>query len=286
VGIIGSSNNPISGLTLTTLVITALILVALGVKGDEGVASVLGVAAIVCVAAAVAGEMLQDLKAGHILGGTPAKMEIGNIIGVIVSGLVMFGVLVLLNQSDIAQGIKEHYAGGFGSKNLSAPQAGLMATLSNGIVTGNSPWALIIIGMLLCLGFITMQIKSPMLVFIGMYLPLETTFAIFLGGVCKGIVDNIVAKRGLNEAQKIRVENIGILLASGLIAGEALTGLAFAPFKIWNVNILTFFADPEKSPAAIAISGVILAIIAVALIRVPLKNAGAPDAPAPPSAAV
>jgi putative OPT family oligopeptide transporter len=286
VGIIGSSNNPISGLTLTTLVITAVILVALGAKGKEGVAAVLGVAAIVCVAAAVAGEMLQDLKAGHILGGTPSKMQIGNIIGVVISGLVMFGVLVLLNQSDIAQGLKEHYTGGFGSKNLSAPQAGLMATLSQGIVTGNSPWALIIMGMLMCLGLITMQIKSPMLVFIGMYLPLETTFAIFLGGVFKGIVDNYVVKRGLNEAQKIRVENIGILLASGLIAGEALTGLAFAPFKILNVNILTFFTDPEKSPIAIIISGVILVIIALALIRVPLKNAGAPDAPAPPSAAV
>jgi putative OPT family oligopeptide transporter len=286
VGIIGSSNNPVSGLTLTTLVITALILVALGAKGNEGVASVLGVAAIVCVAAAVAGEMLQDLKAGHILGGTPAKMQIGNIIGVIISGLVMFGVLILLNQSDIAQGIQEGYKGGFGSKNLSAPQAGLMAMLSKGIVTGDSPWALIIIGMLMCLGLITMQIKSPMLVFIGMYLPLETTFAIFLGGLFKGMVDNIIAKRGFNEGQKIRIENTGILLASGLIAGEALTGLAFAPFKIMNFKIFSIFSDPESSPMAIIISAVVLIIIAVTLIRIPVKNAGSADAPAPPSAAV
>ena len=144
VGLIGSSNNPISGLTLTAIVVTALIMVALGVHGKEGVAAVLGVAAIVCVSAAVAGEMLQDLKAGHILGGTPWKMQIGDILGVILSGLVMFGVLVLLNNGDIAQGSREGYQGGFGSKNLSAPQAGLMALLSRGIVEGAMSWPLII----------------------------------------------------------------------------------------------------------------------------------------------
>jgi len=117
VGIIGSSNNPISGLTLTALVTTALILVVIGVDAQHGgVASVLGVAAIVCVAAAVAGEMLQDLKAGHILGGTPWKMQVGDLIGVVISGMVMFYVLNLLNQADIAQGVQQNYQGGFGSK--------------------------------------------------------------------------------------------------------------------------------------------------------------------------
>ena len=142
VGIMGSSNNPISGLTLTALVVTALILVALGVSGDAGIATVLGIAAIVCVSAAVAGEMLQDLKAGHILGGTPWRMQIGDIIGVILAGSVMFGVLVILNQGDIAQGIKDGYEGGFGSKNLPAPQASLMAMLSRGIVGGQMAWPL------------------------------------------------------------------------------------------------------------------------------------------------
>ena len=134
VGIMGSSNNPISGLTLTALVVTALILVALGVKGDAGVATVLGVAAIVCVSAAVAGEMLQDLKAGHILGGTPWRMQVGDILGVILAGVVMFVVLAFLNDGDIASGKNLGYQGGFGSKNLSAPQASLMAILSRGIV--------------------------------------------------------------------------------------------------------------------------------------------------------
>jgi len=282
VGIMGSSNNPISGLTLTTLVVTALIMVSMGVDASHGgVAAVLGVAAIVCVAAAVAGEMLQDLKAGYILGGTPWKMQVGDIIGVVVAGLVMFYVLVFLNQADIAQGVKEGYEGGFGSPKLSAPQAGLMAMLSKGIVGGAMSWPLIIVGMLMGLAFILMQVKSPMLVSVGMYLPLETTFAIFIGGLVKGIVDIYNKKKKHNDAQKARVENIGILIAAGFIAGEALTGLAFAPFKIAEVAILKIFADPPFS-----ISLVILTLIALALIYIPMKNAGSPDEPAPPSAMV
>lgn len=279
VGIMGSSNNPISGLTLTALVVTALILVALGVKGDAGVASVLGVAAIVCVSAAVAGEMLQDLKAGHILGGTPWKMQIGDIIGVILAGSVMFGVLIILNQGDIAQGVKEGYEGGFGSKNLSAPQASLMAMLSKGIVGGQMAWPLIIVGMLMGLGFILMQVKSPMLVSVGMYLPLETTFAIFLGGLVKGIVEMVNERKKHNEAQKARVENTGVLLASGFIAGEALMGLVIALFYFIDIKMPVIFEDPS-----FLVSILVLIIIGYVLIRVPIKNAGSPDEPAPPTA--
>lgn len=279
VGIMGSSNNPISGLTLTALVVTALVMVAMGVDAEHGgVAAVLGVAAIVCVAAAVAGEMLQDLKAGHILGGTPWKMQLGDIAGVIVASLVMFYVLNMLNQADIAQGMKQGYEGGFGSPKLSAPQAGLMAMLSNGIVGGQMSWPLIIVGMLMGLAFILMQVKSPMLVSVGMYLPLETTFAIFVGGLVKGIVDIVNKKKGFNEAQIARVENVGVLLAAGFIAGEALTGLGFAPFKIAEVNILQIFA---KAPIEIGV--VVLALIAFIMVYVPVKNAGKPDEPAPPS---
>lgn len=280
VGIIGSSNNPISGLTLTALVVTALILVLIGVDAQSGgVAAVLGVAAIVCVSAAVAGEMLQDLKAGHILGGTPWKMQFGDVIGVVVSGLVMFFVLNLLNQADIAQGIQQGYTGGFGSKNLSAPQAGLMAMLSQGIVGGEMAWPLIIVGMLMGLAFIMMQVKSPMLVSVGMYLPLETTFAIFIGGIIKGILDLIVKRKNYNDAQKVRIENIGILLASGFIAGEALTGLGFAPFRIAEFSIPVIFKEPP-----LFIGFLVLIIIALILIYVPMKNAGSADEPAPPAA--
>jgi putative OPT family oligopeptide transporter len=270
VGIMGSSNNPISGLTLTALVVTALIMVALGVTGREGVASVLGVAAIVCVSAAVAGEMLQDLKAGHILGGTPWRMQIGDILGVIMAGLVMFGVLVFLNDGDIAKGIKEGYEGGFGSKNLSAPQASLMAILSKGIVEGAMAWPLIIAGMLMGIGFIMMQVKSPMLVCVGMYLPLETTFAIFLGGVIKGFTDWLVKRRNPSEAAFASAENVGVLLASGLIAGEALMGLVIAMFAVGNIflyDVFSFFSNPP-----VTISVIMLLLIAYVLVRYPLTS--------------
>lgn len=270
VGIMGSSNNPISGLTLTALVVTALIMVALGVTGNEGVAAVLGVAAIVCVSAAVAGEMLQDLKAGHILGGTPWRMQIGDILGVVLSGVVMFGVLVFLNDGDIAKGLREGYEGGFGSKNLSAPQASLMAILSKGIVGGSMAWPLIIAGMLMGIGFIMMQVKSPMLVCVGMYLPLETTFAIFLGGLVKGIVEYFVEKRKFTESQKVNTENIGILLASGLIAGEALMGLVIAVFAVGNVFLYDLFSLFKNPPVTISIA--VLVLIGFVLVWYPIKN--------------
>jgi putative OPT family oligopeptide transporter len=357
VGIMGSSNNPISGLTLTALVLTALVMVILGVKGQEGVAAVLGVAAIVCVSAAVAGEMLQDLKAGHILGGTPWRMEMGDLLGVALASIVLFIPLMVLHEGDISaqatkqitlleknpgttfdayQGTQGQYAGayfradqvkqlpkaiqptfvaktltltevkglsadskknvlsldaGFGSKQLAAPQAGLMALLSRGIVEGKMAWPLIIVGMMMGFAFILMQVKSPMLVSVGMYLPLETTFAIFLGGLIKGAVEMFAARRGLNEAQKVRVENNGVLLAAGLIAGEALVGLVFAAFAFFEVKYqLTRFiwgVDKEgiaNAPGAFWVSLLILAGIAVYLVRVPLANAGAADEPAPPSA--
>ncbi|GHT77755.1 oligopeptide transporter, OPT family [Bacteroidia bacterium] len=272
VGIIGSSNNPISGLTLTALVVTALILVACGVKGSSGgVAAVLGIAAIVCVAAAVGGEMFQDLKAGHILGGTPWKMQIGDILGVILAGFVMFGVLIILNQGDINLGAHAEipYEGGFGSKTLSAPQAGLMAALSQGIIGGQMAWALIIAGMLLGVAFILMEIKSPMLIFVGMYLPFSTVFAIFIGGLMKGILDWQVARRKYNAGQLATVENTGVLLASGMIAGEALMGLVVAVFAMFNI----FFSNmlPIQHPSYI-IGLIIVIVIGYFLVTVPLKN--------------
>jgi putative OPT family oligopeptide transporter len=279
VGIMGSSNNPISGLTLTALVVTALIMVILGAEETQGVAAVLGVAAIVCVAAAVAGEMLQDLKAGHILGGTPWKMQIGDIVGVVLAGIVMFGVLVFLNDGDIANGVREGYTGGFGSRELPAPQASLMAILSRGIVEQQMAWPLIIVGMLMGVAFILMQVKSPMLVSVGMYLPLETTFAIFIGGLIKGMVDLGKKKMKANAGQEARVDNTGVLLASGLIAGEALIGLVFAGFAAFEMFPFAVFENPS-----FFVSLVIMGLIAWALIRIPLKNAGSPDEPAPPAA--
>ncbi len=184
VGVIGSSNNPISGLTLSTLIIAALLIVAIGVKGMAGVAAVLGVAAVVCVSSAVAGEMLQDLKVGHILGGTPRSMQIGDFIGVLVSSLLLYFPLLALHLDNIQSG-----GIGFGDAKLSAPQAGLMASLSQGIVGGDMPWPLILVGIAMGFALILLQVKSPMLFSVGMYLPLETTFAIFMGGVIRWLMD-------------------------------------------------------------------------------------------------
>ena len=284
VGIIGSSNNPISGLTLTALLVTALVLVILGIgRGDAAIMAVLGVAAIVCVSAAVAGEMLQDLKSGHILGGTPWKMEVGNIIGVIASGAVLFGVLAVLHSGDVARGEVAGYQGGFGTEELPAPQASLMAILAKGIVGGDMAWPLIIVGIFMGIGFILANVKSPMLVSVGMYLPLTTTFAIFVGGMIKGLLDVFRKRYKHNEAQKARSENVGILLASGLIAGEALMGLLIAFLAIGGIFIFKYFTFFESPSFLISLP--VIFIVAWILVRIPLKNAGRPDQPAPPSAA-
>jgi putative OPT family oligopeptide transporter len=268
VGLIGSSNNPVSGLTLCTLVIAALLMVALGVSGTGGVAAVLGVAAVVCVSSAVAGEMLQDLKVGHILGGTPSKMQIGDLFGVVVASLVLFFPLAVLDK-----------AYHFGSAALPAPQAGLMAMLSKGIVGGDMAWPLVIVGILLGIAMIMIEVKSVMLFAVGMYLPLGTTFAIFVGGVIRWITDKLRDRRGYNDAQKARVENAGVLTASGLIAGEALCGLVIAGLVGSGKDVTLIHWTPSFWVALAA-----LAVLILVMVRVPLANAGSPDEPAPPTA--
>src|SRR5437588_3240336 len=197
-GFIGSSNNPVSGLTLSTLLIAALLMVFLGVSGTSGVATVLGVAAVVCVSSSVAGELLQDFKVGYILGGTPRRIQLAELIAVVVASLVMYFPLALLNT-----------AFGFGSRQLAAPQAGLMAALAQGIVGGEMPWPLVGVGIFFGIAMIMMQVRSPMLVAVGMYLPFETTFAIFVGGVFRTLGDWLAKKRGFNEAQMTRADNAG-----------------------------------------------------------------------------
>jgi putative OPT family oligopeptide transporter len=275
VGMIGSSNNPISGLTLSTLIIAALLMVSLGVSGISGVAAVLGVAAVVCVSAAVAGELLQDFKVGYILGGTPRTIQLVELIAVVVASLVMYFPLMLLHEANIkAGGI------GFGDRQLSAPQAGLMATLALGIVGHDMPWPLVVVGIFMGIGMIMLQVKSPMLVAVGMYLPFETTFAIFLGGVFRSLGDWMAKRRGYNEAQLARVENAGVLTASGLIAGEAILGLLWA-----GLQFAPAWARPQifDHPSYLAGVGVMIALAAL-MIRLPLSSAGDPKEPAPPTA--
>ena len=274
VGLIGSSNNPISGLTLSTLVIAALMMVSLGVSGPMGVAAVLGVAAVVCVSSAVAGELLQDFKVGYILGGTPRTIQIVELVAVLAASLVMYFPLLVLHEGNIKAG-----GTGFGDRQLSAPQAGLMAALAQGIVNKEMAWPLIVIGIMLGVAMIMVKVKSPMLVAVGMYLPLATTSAIFVGGMIRWVIDRLAERRGLNAAQKIRVENVGVLAASGLIAGEALVGLGTATCNFFEVPIPGLFEDPSY------VAGLLVAaLIVYLLVKVPLDNAGRADEPAPPAA--
>ena len=271
VGLIGSSNNPISGLTIATIVIVASVMTfALGANGREGVMAVLGVAAVVCVTAAVAGEMFQDLKVGHILGGTPHRMQWGDIMGIIPSAIAMVLVIGALQTSDI------NYANnagldpslyGLGGKNLAAPQAGLMAMLAQGIVGGNMTWGLIIIGAFMGIAFILVKVKSPMLVSVGMYLPFETTAAIFLGGLVKWGVDLWINKQKITDKMKEKVENTGVLTASGLIAGEALMGLCFAFYGLTGKAVPAVFAHPSFWPSIF-----VLGAIGFVLAKYPIND--------------
>lgn len=274
VGVIGSSNNPISGLTLSTLIIAALLMVALGVTGPQGVTAVLGVASVVCVSSAVAGELLQDFKVGWLLGGTPRTIQLVELLAVVVASAVMYFPLLILHEGNIKQG-----GIGFGDKGLPAPQAGLMASLSQGIVGGDMPWPLIVVGMVFGLALVLVQVKSPMIVATGMYLPFSTTFSIFVGGVIRWVTDSLVEAKKFNEAQRARIENAGVLIASGLIAGEALLGLVTAYFAWQEIKLPEFFPDPSLA-AGMAVIG----LLAVILVRGSVGAAGHPDEPAPPTA--
>jgi putative OPT family oligopeptide transporter len=239
------------------------------------VVAVLGVAAVVCVSSAVAGELLQDFKVGYILGGTPRTIQIVELIAVACASLVMFFPVMILHYGNISAG-----GIGFGDPNLSAPQAGLMASLAQGIVGGQMAWPLVVVGILMGIVMIMLQVRSPMLVAVGMYLPLDTTFAIFVGGVIRWITDGRAAKRGYNSAQRIRVENVGILIASGLIAGEALVGLVTAGYAFFMEKPLPGFFDNPSYLVGL----VVLGVMAWTMIGIPLRNAGSPDEPAPPAA--
>ena len=309
VGIIGVSSNPTSGLTVSVLIIVAFIMVLMGLQGASGISAVLIVAAFTCVSVSVAGEMMQDLKAGQILGCTPWKMQLGDIFGVTVAAVVMFLVLSVLHLGNIKQtvtariiemeeaGIAEiTYDGriqnieartysleeiktlppeyqneilktnaGFGGEKIPAPQASLMAAVARGIFERKTEWILILAGMFMGLGFILMQVKSPMLIAVGMYLPIDTSFAIFVGGVFKAILEKRIESRKLAPTQKERASNQGTLLASGLIAGEAIIGIVFATLAFAEVGFLKVFAHPSYLVSLVALAALGLFLVLRAL---------------------
>ncbi len=311
VGIIGVSSNPTSGLTVTVLIAVAFLMVLLGLGGESGIAAVLGIAAFTCVSVSVAGEMMQDLKAGHILGCTPWRMQFGDIFGVTAASLVMFLVLTVLHLGDIKQAVTDklaaleknnitqveyngNYRGleqksytlveieklepeqqneilktnaGFGGEKIAAPQASLMAVVGRSIIQKKTEWILILVGMLMGLAFIAMGIGSPMLVSVGMYLPIDTSFAIFLGGIFKGILDHYTKKREIAAEDKENVNNRGTLMASGLIAGEAFMGIVFAILAFAHIALPKVFTAPSY-----LVSFILIALIGVILVIFPIKK--------------
>ncbi|MDT8436445.1 MAG: oligopeptide transporter, OPT family [Gemmatimonadota bacterium] len=259
VGLIGNSNNPISGLALSSLIIAAVLMVAIGLTDVHGVAAVLGVAGVVCCAAAIAGDMMQDLKVGHILGGTPWRMEVGEIIGVIGASLVLATALNVM-----------HAAYTIGSAELPAPQAGLMALIANGIVGGEMAWPLVIAGMFFAVGLILVNAPSPMLIAVGMYLPFYSTAAIFVGGILHWVFTRGLERLRATPEERTAATNKGILLSSGFIAGESLMavllaflfmGSDFLPFLARGREIVANLGEPSFLPGLLVYPIVILLLV-------------------------
>ncbi len=220
VGLVGSSNNPVSGMAIATLLFSTLILKAVGEAGSHGMQAAIAIGSIICIVSCMAGDTSQDLKTGYLLGATPKKQQIGELIGTIAAAIAIGGVLYLLNS-----------AWGFGSTELSAPQATLMKMLVEGVMNGNLPWGLIFIGIFIATAVEILRI--PVLpVAIGLYLPLELSTCIMLGGLIRLFLE----KRKFSEEDKKRKLNNGILFSSGMIAGEGLVGIFLAILAVLSVE--------------------------------------------------
>lgn len=209
VGLVGSSNNPISGMTIATLVVSALVIRATGSVGAVGMTAAIAIGSVVCIVAAIAGDTAQDLKTGRLLGATPWKQQVGEFVGVVASALVIGGVLVLL-----------HKAWGFGSKAISAPQATLMKVIVEGIMGDGLPWDLLAAGAGLAVALALLRVPV-MPVAIGIYLPIGLNVSIFAGGMVRAYVDRLRGKEAKGE-------DPGTLFSAGLIAGEGLCGILLA----------------------------------------------------------
>ncbi len=219
VGLVGSSNNPVSGMSIATLLIATLVLKLMGNAGYKGMETAIAIGSIICIVTAIAGDTSQDLKTGYILGATPKKQQIGELIGVGASALAIGGTLYLLNS-----------AWGFGGEELAAPQATLMKTVVEGIMQGNLPWGLILIGVFIAI--VVELIGIPVLPFaIGVYLPVQLNACIMVGGIIRLFFDKIK-----NEKRRNRVTNDGILFCSGMIAGEGLVGILLAVFAVVGID--------------------------------------------------
>lgn len=233
VGLVGSSNNPVSGMAIATLLFSTLILKATGESGSSGMVAAISIGSIICIVAAISGDTSQDLKTGYLLGSTPKKQQIGEILGVVASALAIGGTLYLLNT-----------AWGYGTEELPAPQAMLMKMITEGVMNAQLPWNLVIIGAIIAV--IVEIIKIPVLPFaIGMYLPVHLNACIMVGGIIRFLVE----KSKKDEKKREAAVNNGILYCSGMIAGEGLVGILLAVIAIfgWDkfINVGAMLNLPE-----------------------------------------
>ena len=222
VGLVGSSNNPVSGMAIATLILTTFIFKMTGNDGTHGMVAAISVGTIICIIAAIAGDTSQDLKTGYIVGATPKKQQIGELIGSLAAAIAIGGVMYLLNA-----------AWGFGSEAIPAPQASLMKMVVEGVMGGTLPWTLIFMGVFIAIAVEVLGI--PVLAFaIGLYLPIHLSSPIFVGGLIKWYVES--KKKYDNEAQKKHSVESGVLYSAGMIAGEGLVGILLAVFAVLGLD--------------------------------------------------
>lgn len=222
VGLVGSSNNPVSGMAIATLLIATFAIKSSGKTGIDGMTAAIAVGSVICIIAAIAGDTSQDLKTGYLLGATPKKQQMGEMLGVVVSGLAIGGVLYLLNA-----------AWGYGTAEIPAPQAQLMKMIVEGIMGGNLPWGLVFVGVFLAICLEILRI--PVMPFaIGLYLPIYLNATIMIGGIVRGLLDR---RKGVDEKTKTAQSTDGTLYCAGMIAGEGLVGILLAIFAVVGISL-------------------------------------------------
>ena len=222
VGLVGSSNNPVSGMAIATLLIATFAIKSSGKTGIDGMTAAIAVGSVICIIAAIAGDTSQDLKTGYLLGATPKKQQMGEMLGVVVSGLAIGGVLYLLDA-----------AWGYGTAEIPAPQAQLMKMIVEGIMGGNLPWGLVFVGVFLAICLEILRI--PVMPFaIGLYLPIYLNATIMIGGIVRGLLDR---RKGVDEKTKTAQSTDGTLYCAGMIAGEGLVGILLAVFAVFGISL-------------------------------------------------
>ena len=222
VGLVGSSNNPVSGMAIATLLIATFAIKSSGKTGIDGMTAAIAVGSVICIIAAISGDTSQDLKTGYLLGATPKKQQMGEMLGVVVSGLAIGGVLYLLDA-----------AWGYGTAEIPAPQAQLMKMIVEGIMGGNLPWGLVFVGVFLAICLEILRI--PVMPFaIGLYLPIYLNATIMIGGIVRGLLDR---RKGVDEKTKTAQATDGTLYCAGMIAGEGLVGILLAIFAVVGISL-------------------------------------------------